>query len=1299
MADILLPRGQFIEKYYEGGDPNNPIVGMIVEYGEKKNKQSTYEGNAARFTYKIRLCTGNSSQTPDDQVISVPHPVTSSGRGGFYSGDTLLSRGDFVRLLKHKKTGEWYIDSVLPVCTGATLDQNAIEGICQNRGGWTFRDGLFQVPLANQGPNGGAPINETFFLGVPDRAKWDTLYLSIPPIQLKTPCEPSSMAGMPTAMSNLLRDVQDLRTGLLGDDSFLVTSQQFVDEVQAKVDSTASIVAGAISWLIQEIKKQIMRQINTIVNNTVGAAYLNTRYQIFEGVDAGLAACNCVIAALLDTLAQFIADALNNFINDIITPATCAIENFLSDLLSQIANGILSAISGILGGISNIIGAVIDVVDTILGVVESLLNIFEGCPPRQVCPADEEWNFLEGVAGGGNVIDIQGIFDRVNDSISSFRNLGNAITEFPSTFDNFNFNLDPNSALASAGGCFVGPSPCGPPTVRFFGGGAVRDAVGRAVVSRAGQVLGIQILDPGSGYRTNPMVVIDDPCGLGIGARASVEIGPIPDTGGPSGGGPPSGDGNVACNYSREQGYATPGIYLDLTSVSSRVNVPFFVSKEAANNYTVNIPGVRTFNENDVNSSDQGGISVSVEGGRIYGPCTLNAGNGTLYVGNQTVSGVSGSGGLPNTCLVVEEGGDDWNDFVIRTGRGRFINLTDCTQGSTTTSGVTTATILQTGHSYLPSPDGSRGANGRQYGERCQTLVQRALGTWDQPFNPGDVITLETGDRISLPAQGEIQIGDAVLPVELTRLGARIVTINPPLATIPYRSMVGFDDSVGEPGWFSMEDYNEARRQGYTDPDIRFYLERNYVGRISPRVQTFLNDPNWGRQASNAPVGYYGIRQMFGFDDSAGTTNFFGYIRDYQEARRRGFTDADIRYYLENHYTGQIGPRMQEALDDPNFGRIQGISNMAGVPFGTPRDMQGFSDAYGDPGAFGNLDYEEARRQGYTDADIRYYLENHYTGIIGARMRTRLNDPSWGRVQVDRGFSDVPGDVGAFGSLDLEQATRQNQTDATFLNSDSLYEQAIQEGYTDADVRYYLENYYRGEIGPEMQSRLDDPTWGRDLPVVPGPSVSAPPRIRSMIGFNDGPGRRDEFSNADLDEARRRGFRDVDIRFYLENNYTGYIADGIRRLLSDPNWGRLGQTITVSLTAPGCPDDQTVSDLISSEGNLTSFLANAVIADPGFGYNCGVDQIVVTPSNGAQLEYDCVNGSISNVRVVDPGSGFTELPEITINSDTGYNARIVPVLGFTGISTAAIGAGTTFIRVVDCVGTIPPRRPLDVVPE
>jgi hypothetical protein len=1368
------------------------IVGEELTNENIKDKKQTYtqQGtNVVLFRYKVRLCTKIDDTIPNDQCIfAFGQNNGPSGKGGFYFGNWRYPDGEFVEVYQHPVTGLYYIDNSVPVGVGVTLtqDRSGTQG-CKPLSGYKPGNPTFQVSLANQGKSGGPPINETSAPHTHDFCKWDDLYLNMPIIELKTPCEPSSMAGVPSAISGLLKDVQNLRNGLLGNDSFLVTSQEFVNEVQSKVDGVASIISGAVAWLIQEIKKQILRLINTTVNSTVGAVYLNTRYQIFEGVDAGTKAINCAFEAILNSLAQFISDALNNLINDVLSATTCAIENFLSEVLSQIVNAILSAISGILAGISGIIGAAINVIDTILGVVESLLNLFEGCPPKQICPADKEWNFIEGSAGSGTYIDINGIFNRVNSAVSSVNNFGQAITDFPTNFDNFDFNLDPNAPLASANGCFVGASPCGPPVVRFFGGGAIRDALGRAVVGSSGGVIGIDIIDPGFGYSSSPMVVINDPCGVGIGARAIAEIGPIsvsdpdvsqggglrPRTIGPGQATSPTSTGalpvsagttSINCLYPANLGYNGPGVYLDLSEIASTVNVFFDVTVNAQ--YSLTIPQVGTI---DQNSSD---FTVSLAGGKIYGPCTVL--NGTLYVGNSLVNGIPNSGTLPDTCAVVGNPGVEWNTFFVRTSRGKFVDLIDCNSSNILSVGVTTVPIISTGFNYLSAPDGSRGANGLVYNNRCQTLVQRANNTWDQPYNPGEVITLETGDVVSFPGLNEIEIGNTTqLPKPLIKLGAYVVRINQPAATVSYKSMVGFV-GVSSSGWFSANDYEKAKSQGYSDADVRFYLEKNFVGRISPKVQAFLNDPTWGRLV-NSPdtfspksmisfnertygptgfdlsdlnyakslgyrdsdvrfflentfagkispnmqkfiddpgwgrtpiVGYTGIRQMFNFDDSVGGKNFFGYKRDYVEAKRRGYSDADIRYYLENHYKGEIGKGMQDALNDPNFGRIQGISNMAGVEWeSAPRDMTTFGDSYGTPGTFGNEDYQQARRQGYTDSDIRFYLEKHYTGTIGATIRVKLNDPAWGRVRREFEFYDDVGNssFGIFGILDYEVAKRQIDSDTEFLNSDTLYEQFVQEGYTDADIRYYLENYYRGTIGPLMKAKLDDPNWGRELSVIPLSTVGPLPRVRSMIGFSDSTERRDEFSLADLETAKKRGFKDVDVRFFLENNYSGFVADPMRRLLSDPNWGRLEQTVTISVTAPGCPEETVIDNFISTSEPVTSSISDIIISDPGFNYDSN-DEIVIIPENGSQLEYELTNGSISSVRVVSGGGGFTDLPEIRINTNTGYNARLIPVLKFNRVGDentigTDVGIGTETIRIVDCVGRIPTVTPFEIVPE
>ena len=98
------------------------------------------------------------------------------------------------------------------------------------------------------------------------------------------------------------------------------------------------------------------------------------------------------------------------------------------------------------------------------------------------------------------------------------------------------------------------------------------------------------------------------------------------------------------------------------------------------------------------------------------------------------------------------------------------------------------------------------------------------------------------------------------------------------------------------------------------------------------------------------------------------------------------------------------------------------------------------------------------------------------------------------------------------------------------------------------------------------------------------------------------------------------------------------------------------------------------------------------IVDGGFGYDCSVDKVVIEPSNGAELKIKCDSlGSIIGVDVVKGGIGFNEDPDIYIQSDTGYNARLMPVFKVNrvgeDIGEQLVSAGDV-VQVVDCVGKI-----------
>ena len=71
--------------------------------------------------------------------------------------------------------------------------------------------------------------------------------------------------------------------------------------------------------------------------------------------------------------------------------------------------------------------------------------------------------------------------------------------------------------------CEVGPQPCGPPALKFFGGGGI-GAEANPVVDSSGNLIAVDLISGGFGYTTPPFVQVIDPCRNGSGAVLTTEI-------------------------------------------------------------------------------------------------------------------------------------------------------------------------------------------------------------------------------------------------------------------------------------------------------------------------------------------------------------------------------------------------------------------------------------------------------------------------------------------------------------------------------------------------------------------------------------------------------------------------------------------------------------------------------------------------------------------------------------------------------------------------------------------------------
>lgn len=138
-----------------------------------------------------------------------------------------------------------------------------------------------------------------------------------------------------------------------------------------------------------------------------------------------------------------------------------------------------------------------------------------------------------------------------------------------------------------------------------------------------------------------------------------------------------------------------------------------------------------------------------------------------------------------------------------------------------------------------------------------------------------------------------------------------------------------------------------------------------------------------------------------------------------------------------------------------------------------------------------------------------------------------------------------------------------------------------------------------------------------------------------------------------------------------------------------------------TLTAPRCSQVTLPigKDPTSNDGQypITLEIGDVLISDPGFGYNQN-DKIIISPNNGAEMrpEYDSL-GSLKKVELISLGQGFTEFPDVYIESNTGYNAKITPIFNVRRVDGEEVPV-SQIINVIDCVGKVSQKKEFDIVP-
>ena len=199
--------------------------------------------------YRIRLLGIDPPDKPENRLpLAYPLQLTS-GLGAQDSGIIRYPPNTYVYVSKDPNSEAYYIERVIPNSVAKLLKPNSIEtdlsgtGILAYSG---FIPGVTVVPetYINELKT---DLNsaELFNTQIPSIFDVNLEYKSNLP-KIKSACDSVDIEGVNHAIEGMIKDVEALKTGLTGDDSFLATTQNFLNDAQDKVKGVSNFSLGSV---------------------------------------------------------------------------------------------------------------------------------------------------------------------------------------------------------------------------------------------------------------------------------------------------------------------------------------------------------------------------------------------------------------------------------------------------------------------------------------------------------------------------------------------------------------------------------------------------------------------------------------------------------------------------------------------------------------------------------------------------------------------------------------------------------------------------------------------------------------------------------------------------------------------------------------------------------------------------------------------------------------------------------------------------------------------------------------------
>ena len=350
------------------------------------------------------------------------------------------------------------------------------------------------------------------------------------------------IVNFPSELKNVVGSVSDLSKG-------------FVSQIgNALTDKMEVFIQKGLEGLKQFFFATIPEKLTAI------ATTIRVQSALMDPVKMIMGKLGCLVGNAAGAIKGAIEDMLTGMVRNIINTPVCAAQQFVGGLVHKITNVIDSLLGPFVGPIEKLmspIGAVFKIKDTImggLGIANKIKNLFscnEATPPvasskyvidggeRKDKSDKEQQSSISKAFNAAN-----NAFGRVKDAKDGLLDgIGGGLSKFEENYGEFEVF---GSKLGSARDAGIGDCSntgnefnCGMPSIEFFGGdgfgAAGKVLMGRFInkfdkedilgdIERVGSIIGVEMINRGSGYTEPPLVAFTDSCDKGYGAYGQAII-------------------------------------------------------------------------------------------------------------------------------------------------------------------------------------------------------------------------------------------------------------------------------------------------------------------------------------------------------------------------------------------------------------------------------------------------------------------------------------------------------------------------------------------------------------------------------------------------------------------------------------------------------------------------------------------------------------------------------------------------------------------------------------------------------